>query len=67
MRRWTADEPGWTGAAVEEPRLAVPVTMLVAAVSASRVATGAHYPSDVLAGAMIGAATGAMTLRWWPR
>ena len=29
--------------------------------------TGMHYPSDVLAGFTIGAAAGALTLRWWPR
>ena len=33
----------------------------------SRVATGVHYPSDVLAGTAIGAAAGVLTLRWWPR
>ncbi len=56
-----------TGVALEEPRLAAPVIVLAFAVGASRVVTGVHYPSDVLAGFAIGAAAGAMTLRWWPR
>jgi undecaprenyl-diphosphatase len=40
---------------------------LAAAVGASRVVTGMHYPSDVLAGTAIGAAAGMLTFRWWPR
>src|SRR5260221_685464 len=47
--------------------LAAPVIALAVAVSASRVMTGVPYPSDVLAGAAIGCAAGAMTVRWWPR
>src|SRR6202011_5803841 len=43
-----------------------PVAALAAAVSASRVVTGVHYPSDVLAGTAIGAAAAVLTLRWWP-
>jgi diacylglycerol kinase family enzyme/membrane-associated phospholipid phosphatase len=55
-----------TGVALEVPLLGVPVAVLAAAVAASRVVTGAHYPSDVLAGAAIGAGAGALTLWWWP-
>jgi PAP2 superfamily len=56
-----------TGVALEKPSLAAPVIIAAAAVGASRVVTGMHYPSDVLAGFTIGAAAGALTLRWWPR
>jgi undecaprenyl-diphosphatase len=55
-----------TGAALELPVLAAPVGALALAVGASRVATGAHYPSDVLAGLSLGVAAGALTTRWWP-
>jgi membrane-associated phospholipid phosphatase len=56
-----------TGAAMEMPELAAGVAALALAVGASRVVTGVHYPSDVLAGFAIGAAAAASTLLWWPR
>jgi membrane-associated phospholipid phosphatase len=56
-----------TGAAMELPGLAPAVFALALAVGASRVVTGVHYPSDVLAGFAIGAAAAASTLLWWPR
>jgi diacylglycerol kinase family enzyme/membrane-associated phospholipid phosphatase len=56
-----------TGVAVERPLLAVPVGALAAAVGASRVVTGVHFPSDVAAGFAVGVAAGTLTLRWWPR
>ena len=56
-----------TGVALEIPALAVPVGVLAALVGASRVATGVHYPSDVVAGFPIGTGAGLLTLRWWPR
>lgn len=56
-----------TGVGLEIPALAGPVGALAAAVGASRVVTGMHYPSDVVAGFMLGATAGALTLRWWPR
>ncbi|MGE5290542.1 MAG: bifunctional phosphatase PAP2/diacylglycerol kinase family protein [Micromonosporaceae bacterium] len=56
-----------TGVALEIPALALPMGALALAVGASRVVTGVHYPSDVLAGFAIGTAAGTLTLRWWPR
>ncbi|MGN6606058.1 MAG: bifunctional phosphatase PAP2/diacylglycerol kinase family protein [Jatrophihabitans sp.] len=41
--------------AVEQPWLAVPVGAVAAAVAFSRVYTGVHYPSDLLAGVALGA------------
>ncbi len=55
-----------TGVALEMPGLAVPVAGLAAAVGASRVLTGVHYPSDVLAGFAIGTAAAMATLLCWP-
>jgi membrane-associated phospholipid phosphatase len=53
-----------TGAAAEMPVLAVPLGGLAAAVAISRVVTGAHYPSDVVTGVLLGAGVAATTLRW---
>jgi len=46
------------------PRLRVPMFVLAAAVAISRVIQGAHYPSDVLAGAVLGT-FGALLVRAW--
>ena len=45
--------------AMLEPRLRWPAYGLAAAIAASRVYLGVHYPSDVVAGAAVGAALGA--------
>ncbi|MDH6574498.1 phosphatase PAP2 family protein [Kitasatospora sp. MAP5-34] len=56
-----------TGLALESPLLGVVAAPVAAGVMASRVYVGVHYPGDVLAGAALGAAVAALTLRWWPR
>jgi diacylglycerol kinase family enzyme/membrane-associated phospholipid phosphatase len=43
------------GASLEAPRIAVPLGALAGAVAFSRVYTGVHFPSDVVAGVAIGA------------
>lgn len=55
-----------TAVALESPWLGAVAIPLAAGVAVSRVYTGAHYPSDVLAGAALGAGAAALTLRWWP-
>ncbi|QMU69706.1 bifunctional phosphatase PAP2/diacylglycerol kinase family protein [Streptacidiphilus sp. P02-A3a] len=54
------------GVTLEAPWLGAAAIPLAAAVAASRVYTGAHYPGDVIAGAALGTAMAALTLRWWP-
>jgi undecaprenyl-diphosphatase len=53
--------------AIESPLAGAVIAPLAAAVSYSRVHTGVHWPSDVVAGAAVGAAIGLATLHWWPR
>lgn len=55
-----------TGVALENPYLALPIGALAVGVAASRVVTGVHYPTDVVAGAALGVAAGLVTTRWWP-
>ena len=56
-----------TGVAAEFPAASVPLGALAAAVAYSRVYTGAHYPSDVAAGAALGIGVGLASTRAWPR
>lgn len=48
------------GAATEFPQLALPLGGLAAAVAFSRIYTGVHYPSDVVAGVALGATVAAV-------
>ncbi|PSL52605.1 undecaprenyl-diphosphatase [Saccharothrix carnea] len=55
-----------TAVAMESPALAAAIAPVAAAVAYSRVHTGVHWPSDVAAGAAIGAGVALLTRRWWP-
>jgi membrane-associated phospholipid phosphatase len=52
-----------TTVALTDPPLAVPVGALAAGVAYSRVHTGVHYPGDVAAGVLLGAAVGLLVGR----
>jgi undecaprenyl-diphosphatase len=52
-----------TAAALEVPALALPLGALALAVAVSRVVSGAHYPSDVVAGIALGLSAAAVTRR----
>lgn len=56
-----------TAVAIENPLLGVPVGALAAGVAYSRITTGVHYPSDVVAGAVIGVTAAAVSTLVWPR
>src|SRR3954469_14924003 len=55
-----------TGVTLQWPAVGVPVSVLATAVAYSRVHTGVHYPSDVLAGAALGAGAAVLVRRIWP-
>jgi undecaprenyl-diphosphatase len=54
------------GVALENPKLALPVGALAAVVAYSRVNTGVHYPSDVVAGLALGATAALLVRAAWP-
>jgi undecaprenyl-diphosphatase len=54
------------GAGFVQPVLGAAVAPVAAGVAYSRVHTGAHWPSDVLFGSAIGAASAFVTRKWWP-
>ena len=55
-----------TGAAQEMPVVAVPAVAVAALVGYSRVHAGVHYPSDAVAGAVLGVGAALVTRRYWP-
>jgi undecaprenyl-diphosphatase len=55
-----------TGVALELPTAGAPLGALAAAVGASRVYAGVHYPSDVVAGATVGTVVALWLRRFWP-
>ena len=54
-----------TALAMTWPAARLPALLVATAVGVSRVVVGAHYPSDVLAGALIGVACGLAAQRLW--
>lgn len=55
-----------TAVAMESPAVGLAVAPVAAAVAYSRVHTGAHWPSDVVAGVLMGTGVALATRRWWP-
>jgi diacylglycerol kinase family enzyme/membrane-associated phospholipid phosphatase len=55
-----------TAVSLEEPAFGLPLFAAAGTVAYSRTRTGVHYPSDVLAGAAMGAGIALATLRYWP-
>ncbi|SNS20242.1 bifunctional phosphatase PAP2/diacylglycerol kinase family protein [Rhodococcoides kyotonense] len=54
-----------TAVALESPAAGAVLAPVAAAVCYSRVHTGVHWPSDVVAGAALGTALALSTRRWW--
>ncbi|MCW4354361.1 phosphatase PAP2 family protein [Hoyosella sp. YIM 151337] len=54
-----------TGILLESRPVGAAVAPVAAAVAYSRVHTGVHWPSDVIAGAAVGSMTALATRRWW--
>ncbi|SDM20594.1 bifunctional phosphatase PAP2/diacylglycerol kinase family protein [Allokutzneria albata] len=55
-----------TAVAMESPLTGAVIAPLAAAVAYSRVHTGVHWGSDVVAGAAVGTGIALATRRWWP-
>ena len=54
------------GAAIELPPTGFVLGPLASAVAFSRIYTGVHYPSDVIAGALLGSSVALATRTFWP-
>jgi undecaprenyl-diphosphatase len=55
-----------TAVTMESPAVGLAVAPVAAAVAYSRVHTGAHWPSDVAVGALMGTGIALATRLWWP-
>ncbi|MFJ6416624.1 bifunctional phosphatase PAP2/diacylglycerol kinase family protein [Paeniglutamicibacter sp. NPDC091659] len=54
------------GVGLVSPALGVVLAPVAAGVAYSRIHTGAHWPSDVLFGSVIGVGAAILTRNWWP-
>lgn len=54
------------GVGLVRPALGAALAPVAAGVAYSRVHTGAHWPSDVAFGSVIGASAALVTRKWWP-
>lgn len=54
------------GTGLVSPALGVVLAPVAAGVAYSRIHTGAHWPSDVLFGSVIGLGAAMLTRNWWP-
>ncbi len=55
-----------TAVTMECPPVGLAVAPVAAVVAYSRLHTGVHYPSDVVAGMLLGSGIALATRRWWP-
>jgi undecaprenyl-diphosphatase len=55
-----------TAVTMESPAAGLAVAPIAAGVAYSRVHTGVHWPSDVVAGMLMGTGIALATRRWWP-
>ncbi|MGH3984027.1 MAG: bifunctional phosphatase PAP2/diacylglycerol kinase family protein [Pseudonocardiaceae bacterium] len=55
-----------TAVTMECPAVGLAVAPVAAVVAYSRLHTGVHYPSDVIAGVLLGSGIALATRRWWP-
>ncbi|MDQ3764469.1 MAG: phosphatase PAP2 family protein [Actinomycetota bacterium] len=55
-----------TAVTMENPTVGMALAPVAAAVAYSRVHTGVHWPSDVVAGMLMGTGIALATRRWWP-
>lgn len=48
------------------PKMGIPIWLFAFLIGISRLIVGAHYPSDIIAGAFVGTFTTSLLIRYWP-